>query len=147
LFNHLVEVSGPDYFSIEGTEPIKAFFVQTVKEFGYYGYETKPFSDYLEIETAKGYIPNVFIADVEPMKFSNKTSKFIKKAIKKDGENLILIYGEYDPWTGGGLDKSSRSKARWFVKPEGSHRTRIDNMSYAQRAEIYMLLETLLETN
>lgn len=145
LFTHLIEVSSPDYFSNEGTEPIKAFFVQAVKEFGYYGYDIRPFSDYLKIETAKNYIPRVFIPDVESMKFSKKTSKFINKTIKKDGENLILIYGEYDPWTGGALEESSRSKARWFIKPKGSHRTRIDNMSYAQQAKIYILLETLLE--
>ncbi|MCF8361004.1 MAG: peptidase [Prolixibacteraceae bacterium] len=145
LFNHLISVSGPEYFAKEGIEPIKAFFVQAVKEFGYYGYDTEPFQDYLEIETAEGYIPKVFLNDIEPVEFSDRTSRYIEKAILKDGENLLMIYGENDPWTGGALEKNSQTKAVWFVKPDGSHRTRINNMSYAQQAEIYKLLETLLE--
>ncbi|MDA3816609.1 MAG: S28 family serine protease [Prolixibacteraceae bacterium] len=145
LFNHLLSVSGPDYFSKEGIETIKAFFVQAVKEFGYYGYDTEPFQDYLEIETAEGYIPKVFLSGVEPIEYSNETSEFIEKTIMKDGENLIMIYGENDPWTAGALEENPQTKAVWFVKPDGSHRTRIENMSYAQRAEIYKLLETLLE--
>ncbi|HKK81946.1 MAG TPA: S28 family serine protease [Prolixibacteraceae bacterium] len=145
LFNHLISVSGPGYFAKEGTESIKAFFVQAAKEFGYYGYYTEPFEDYLEIETAEGYIYDVFLNDFEPFEFSDETSRYIEKAILKDGENLIMIYGENDPWTAGALEENSQTKAVWFIKPDGSHRTRIGNMSYAQRAEIYKLLETLLE--
>jgi hypothetical protein len=145
LFDHLVSVSGPDYFSKEGIEPIKAFFVQAVKEFGYYGYDTEPFQNYLDIETAEGYLYDVFLSDFEPFEFSDATSRYIEKAIMKDGENLIMIYGENDPWTAGALKDNSKTEAVWFVKPDGSHRTRVNNMSYAQQAEIYKLLETLLE--
>jgi hypothetical protein len=145
LFNHLMSVSGPEYFAKEGIEPIKAFFVQAVKEFGYYGYDTEPFQDYLDIETDEGYLYDVFLNDFEQLEFSDETSKYIEKAIMKDGENLIMIYGENDPWTAAALENDSQTEAVWFIKPEGSHRTRINNMSYSQQAEIYKLLETLLE--
>jgi hypothetical protein len=145
LFNHLINVSGPDYFSIEGTEPIKAFFIQAVKEFGYYGYNTQPLSEHLSIQSAKGYIPEVFLSGEPSFKYSKKTSKFIEKTIQKGGEKMILIYGENDPWTAGGIVPKKKSKAVRFVLPDGSHRARINNMSYAQRAELYMILEPMLE--
>lgn len=144
LFNHLVSICNPDYFDIDKTEPIKAFFIQAAKEFGYYSYNVKPFQPYLKIKTAKGYLQEVFLSDEQIFKFNKKTSKFINKSIQKDGEHMILIYGGYDPWTAGGIIPKSNSKAVRFVKPKGSHRTRINNMSYAQRAEIYKLLENYL---
>lgn len=145
LFNHLIKVSGPDYFAIEKIEPIKAFFIQAAKEFGYYGYNTKPFADNLSISTSKGYLPQIFLSGEPTLKFSSKTSKFIDKSIQKGGENMILIYGENDPWTAGGIVPKKKSKAVSFILPEASHRARINSMSYAQRAELYMLLESMLE--
>ncbi|MDA3930452.1 MAG: S28 family serine protease [Prolixibacteraceae bacterium] len=144
-FDYLMSISSPDYFALEELEPIKPFFIQTLKEFGYYGYNTKPFEPYLKIESAEDYIEDVFLNTEPDFKYSKKTSKFIKKAIQKDGANVLMIYGEYDPWTAGGIVPKKRSKAVRFVKPRGSHRTRINNMSYAQRSQIYMLLETWLE--
>lgn len=146
LYNHLVKISGPDYFDIEKTAPIKAFFIQAAKEFGYYSYNTKPFKEYLTITSSKGYINEVFLADEPQLKFNKKTSSFIAKTIQKDGENMFLIYGEYDPWTAGGIIPGKKCKAVRFVAPNDSHRTRIKTMSYAQRAELYMLLEPLLES-
>lgn len=145
LFKHLMAVSNPDYFATEKVEPIKAFFIQAVKEFGYYGYDTKPFSPYLTISSAKGYIEEVFLPGEPKFKFNKKTSAFINKAIQKDGENVILIYGENDPWTAGGIVPKSKSRAVRFDQPDVAHRARINRMSYAQRADLYKLLETMLE--
>lgn len=144
-FDYLIKNSGPDYFSIEGTAPIKPFFMQTLQEFGYYGYETKSFEPYLKIPDAKGYIKEVFLKNEPDFSYSNKTSKAIQKAIQKGGKHLLMIYGENDPWTVGAIVPKGKSQAVMMVKPDGSHRTRINNMSYAQQARIYMLLETWLE--
>jgi hypothetical protein len=144
-FNHLISVSNPNYFAKEKIAPIKAFFVQAEKEFGYYGYDIKPFRSYLKIKTAENYIKDVFLPDEPNFKFNKKTSKFITKSIRKEGRHLLLIYGEYDPWTAAAIIPSQGSNAVCFIKPKASHKTRINNMSYAQRASIYILLENWLE--
>jgi hypothetical protein len=144
-FEYLMKLSGPDYFSIEGTAPIKPFFVQSLKEFGYYGYETEPFEPYLRIDNAEGYIKEVFLKNEPEFKYDKKVSKTIQKAVQKGGKHMLMIYGEYDPWTAGAINPKAGSEAVMIVKPAGSHRTRINNMSYAQQAKIYMLLETWLE--
>ncbi len=61
LFQHLIAVSGPGYFSIEGAEPILPFLVQAAKELGYYGYETETLSEYLTIKSAEGYFNRIFL--------------------------------------------------------------------------------------
>lgn len=145
MFEYLISISGPDYFAIQEIEPTKAFFIQTQKEFGYYNYSTKEFEPYLKITSAENYVRKVFLSEEPTFKYSNKTSKFIKKTILKDGDHLLMIYGEYDPWTAGAIIPKGRCRAKMFVKPKGSHRTRISNMSYAQQTDIYILLEQWLE--
>ncbi|MGF7138906.1 S28 family serine protease [Roseimarinus sediminis] len=147
LFKHLVAVSDPGYFSKEQTAPIKPFFIQTLKEFGYYGYATDNFEPYLTIKSADGYIEKVFLNDEPAMSFNKKSAKKISKSLKKNDENLILVYGAWDPWTAAAYIPGKRSDARIFIKPGGSHRTRISNMSYEQRAEIYKLIENALEND
>ncbi len=56
IFNHLIGVSGPEYFSIEGSAGILPFFVQAAKELGYYGYDTEAFENLLVINNADNYI-------------------------------------------------------------------------------------------
>lgn len=145
LFNYLIDCGKPSYFSKEDLSNYKPFFIQALKEFGYYAYNTKPLEPYLNIKTTEGYIKNVFLKDEPSFTYNKKTSKFITKAIQKNGNHMLLIYGEYDPWTAGAVVPKSKSKAVEVVKPKGSHRTRINNMSYAQQSEIYMLLETWLD--
>jgi hypothetical protein len=143
-FEYLVTVSDPDYMSFEGVAPIQAFFVQAEKEMGYYGYDIKPLKPYLKIKDAKGYLSRIFLPAGVNYKFSKKTSTFIQKAIQNDGKHVMLIYGEYDPWTASALKLEGKGKAVKLIIPKANHRIRIGNMPYAQKAEIYMLLETWL---
>jgi hypothetical protein len=143
-FEHLIKICNPDYFSIEGIEPIKAFFIQAAKEIGYYGYDVKPLIPYLKIKDAEGYLNEIFLPENTSFKFSKKTSKFIEKSLQKNGNYVLLIYGEYDPWTASGLVVKPSSTATKIVIPKGSHKSRIATMQYKQKADIYMLLETWL---
>jgi hypothetical protein len=143
-FNHLITVCDPDYFSQTGIAPIQSFFVQAAKEMGYYGYDVKPFKPYLKIKDAEGYMQKLFMPENCQYKFSKKTSSFIEKAINADGKHVLMIYGGNDPWTASALRLKESSKAKKFVIPYAPHSVRINNMPLAQRAEIYMILETWL---
>jgi hypothetical protein len=143
-FEYLISVSDPDYMTFESIKPIQSFFVQAAKEMGYYGYDVKPLKPYLKIKDAKGYLSKIFLPDNVSFKFSKKTSTFIQNTIQNDGNHVMMIYGEYDPWTASSLKLDGKGKAVKIIIPKANHRTRIGNMPYAQKAEIYMLLETWL---
>jgi len=143
-FDHLIKVCDPDYFSIQGIEPTKAFFVQAAKEIGYYGYDVKPLIPYLKIKDAEGYLNKLFLPENTSFKFNKKSSKFIEKSLQKNGNHVLMIYGEYDPWTATGPVVKSSGKAKKIIVPKGSHRSRIASMEYKQKADVYMLLETWL---
>lgn len=142
-FEHLMKVSGPDYFSVPGR--YLSFNMQALRELGYYGYEIDPdFKKYCSISSTKDYLRRLMIPEsmgewrnvsFEPTLY-NKTVEYLKNNDPKH----IFIYGEIDPWTASGvagwLDCSGKQNMRVYVQPRGSHKARIGNMPEDMKAEI-----------
>ena len=99
-----MKVSDPSYFSIEDQENIKTFFVQAARELGYYGYDWKPLKKYLSIKNAEGYLPEIFLPLDLKIKYSKKSAKEVSKFMKKTDEPILLIYGQWDPWSATAFD-------------------------------------------
>jgi len=145
MFNHLMIVSGPSYFAIEGMESIKSFFVQAAHELGYYGYDTKPFKKYLSIKSAKNYLSKIFLPEDLKLKYVAKTSKKVKKFIKTTDSKILFIYGEFDPWSASGFVVPEKDNFLKIVKTGGSHSTRINNLPENQKMKVQQKLEKWLE--
>lgn len=143
LFNHLMAVSDPSYFSIEDQESIKTFFVQAARELGYYGYETKPLKKYLSIKNAEGYLPEIFLPSDLKIKYSKKSAKEVSKFMKHTDEPILLIYGEWDPWSATAFEVYSPNQVK-VVKAGGSHSTRIKNLPADQQKLVKEKLESWL---
>lgn len=145
LFNELVSVVGPDYFSTTGD---LSFFTQAYRELGYYGYDLKPFKQYLSIKSAKNYVRDVMLPpELRSIKFDKTVSRHITNYLKHNDPQMICIYGEIDPWTAAGvtwLDKYKKNNLKVYIKPGGSHSTRIANMPAGQRNEILSTLSQWL---
>jgi len=145
LFQHLMIVSGPSYFAIEGQEGIKSFFVQAARELGYYGYDTKPFQDYLSIKSARNYLETIFLPEDLKIKYNKKTAKQVEKFIKKTNAKILFIYGEWDPWSASGFEVPEKDNFLKIIKPEGSHSTRIKNLPDDQKLQVKEKLEKWLD--
>jgi hypothetical protein len=145
LFNHLLKVSNPSYFAIEKMEGIKSFFVQAARELGYYGYDTKPFKKYLSIKNAEGYLSRIFLPAGLKIKYNKTTAKQVKKFMKNTGEEMLFIYGEWDPWSATAFEVYNPNQVK-IVKPGGSHSTRIGNLPPEQQKLVKEKLEEWLET-
>ncbi|MGN1236323.1 MAG: S28 family serine protease [Bacteroidaceae bacterium] len=147
LFNELVSVVGPEYFSTTGDV---SFFTQAYRELGYYGYDLKPFKPYLSIKSAKNYVRDIMLPpELRNAKFDKTTSRHITRYLKENDPRMICIYGEIDPWTAAGvtwLEKYNKQNIKIYIKPNGSHSTRISNMPPSQRDEILSTLSRWLET-
>lgn len=145
LFNHLIAVSGPSYFAIEGQEGIKSFFVQAAQELGYYGYDTKPYQKYLSIKSAKGYLHDIFIPEGLIIKYNKKTAKQVRKYIETTDSKILFIYGAWDPWSATAFEVPKKSNLIKIEKPEGSHSTRINNLPEHQKKRVKETLENWLD--
>jgi len=144
-FEHLMKVSSPSYFEINDMEKYKSFFVQAARELGYYGYDTKPFRDYLSIKSAKNYIHKIFLPEDLDIKYHKKTAKAVRKFIQTTDARILFIYGEWDPWSATAFEVPDKSNFLKIVKPGGSHSTRINNLPEHQKQEVKAKLETWLE--
>ncbi len=143
-FEHLMIVSSPSYFEINDMEKYKSFFVQAARELGYYGYDTKPFRDYLSIKSAKNYIHKIFIPEELDIKYHKNTAKEVRKFIKNTDARILFIYGEWDPWSATAFEVPDKANFLKIVKPGGSHSTRINNLPENQKQEVKAKLETWL---
>lgn len=147
LFRYLVKTSGPDYFQPVGSSA--PFFAQAAAELGYYGYDVRPFKGLLSIKSAKGYMKKLVVpADAAKLKFSSRLNKDINRYLKNNDPKMIFIYGEIDPWSSVMPDLKyveGKKNMRFYIKPRGSHRTRINNMPADVADEIWSLLSLWLD--
>lgn len=144
LFDHLIDISGPDYFSDD--QPNASFFVQAARELGYYGYDTKPFRKYLTLKDTKGYLAKIMLPEsAGVIQFSPALYQKVYDYLKDNDPKMIFIYGEVDPWsaTHAPIFKGKVNE-QFYFQPRGSHRSRISNMPKEMKAKIQAQLEAWL---
>lgn len=138
LHDYFIKMCGPDYFAAENK--IESFFVQAVKDFGYYGYNIEPFHKYVNAEDIEGYLKRVLLTEeFADVKFDDSNYRFVTDYYTENDPKAIMIYGEVDPWTASGvtwLRDRNKENVKIFIQPGGSHRARILNMPEEMRDEI-----------
>ncbi len=145
IFEHLAKVSSPMYLCDEGVNFFQSFYIQAVHELGYYGYDTKPFKDYLHIKSAKGWLTNLYIPKDVKIKYQAKTAREVKKFIDTTDARILFIYGEWDPWSASAFEVPQKDNFLKIVKPKGSHNARIGNLPEDQKAQVKFKLKEWLE--
>ncbi len=145
LLEHLIEKVGPDYFAIGGDNA--SFFIQAAKELGYYPYDTRPFKGLLDVKSTKDYLRRIFVPEeLRRVKFDKTLYKKMNRYLKENDPKMILVYGEYDPWTapGAGWAAEGKEQMHYFVDPAGSHRARILTLPEPEQKRAIALIEQWL---
>ncbi|MCF8235052.1 MAG: aminopeptidase [Bacteroidales bacterium] len=146
IFDHLISVAGPEYFSIESGEGFLPFFYQAANELGYYGYDMEPFRDYMDITDTDDYLSEIFLPDsISDIEFNYRTNSLVFDYLEEGKPKIIAIYGEHDPWTASGVDVKRKGMIYKFVKENGHHATRISNMPEKQKEKILEVIEEWME--
>ena len=147
IYKHFMAISEPSYFAKGGGN--ESFFVQAARELGYYGYDIRPFKQYLSIKSSKGYLKDLMLPDdAKHIKFDKTLSKKITKFLKKNDPKMVFIYGEIDPWSAAApfwLDTSKKENMHIFVQPRGSHRARINTLPEEMKQEAICIIKGWLE--
>lgn len=142
-FTYFMKISEPNYFSCPSE--FTPFFVQAVRELGYYGYSRKGLSDLCDVKSTHGYLRHLMLPkELQHIKFDKSLYKRTVKYLKRNDPRHIFIYGEVDPWSSSGvspwLDCSKKKNMKIFIQPGGSHKARIGNMPVKMREEIVDIL-------
>ena len=144
LFAYLIKVSDPSYFTIQGSKPYQSFFYQAARELGYYGYDTEPLKDYLSMSTVKGYMNRFMVPVDHPVKYQPETSLKVDKFLKGDARNVMLIYGETDPWSASAAKLNDDPSTIKIIAPHGSHLTRINTLSPTTKADAIAFIRSVM---
>lgn len=145
FFSYLIKICSPDYFDIESGKPTVPFFIQALKQLGYYGYNPRPFKRWMELTDTKGYILRLFMPASMEFTYDPAMSLLVKKYLKNDADKILLIYGENDPWSASAAETRGNKKILKVVQPGGSHHTRIGTLPETQRELVVETLEKWLK--
>lgn len=140
-YKHLIDKCEPSYFAQQ--TPYTSFNVQAMRELGYYGYDTKPFEEYLSIPHAEGYMRRVMIPDsLSYIEFDANLYERVNLFLEENDLPMMFVYGEYDPWSATGVTwLDGKKRIHVFVEPGGSHKARIGTMPEDTQKRIKKILK------
>lgn len=145
LFNHLVDIVGPDYFA--ENQPNVSFFVQAARELGYYGYDTKPFAKYLTIPDSRDYLNRIMLPRdlVDKVAYRPGLYRKVYDFLKDHDPKMIFIYGEIDPWSATRVPQfKGKVNQQVYILPGGSHTARISNMPEEMKERVLIQINKWL---
>ena len=131
LFNHLVDVLWINFFADSYMYYYTPYYYQALKENGYPSYITSHLSDLLEVATDPGAEFFVF-ADVTAT-YNPTVVQDINQWLTTEGNNIIFIYGEYDPWSSAMFEPGNATNALRVIQAEEDHGVKIRDLDEEQR--------------
>lgn len=144
-FEYLAKVVGFYIYSDAGFTAYLPSFYQHMIELGYYGFDLEPVKDLLKIvktATNKRFAPkNVDLT------YNVEYIKKVRDYIENKGNNILYIYGAYDPWGACAPNPKPTVDALKKVLEKGSHAVRIRNFSTKDKQKIYKKLQEWLGKN
>lgn len=112
-----------------GFEP---YYFQAYAELGTPGIDTSHLSDLLTVDfNAIDDLPSV---DFEPV-HDPAMMKSVGTWLATEGEKILFIYGETDPWTAGAFDPGGAKDTYKFVMPGGNHGANITGLTAADQTK------------
>lgn len=142
MFEHLKDVVSLSSYTD------RAFNSTAMKQFatelGYYGYVTKNVIDLLS-EGEDDYPNSAFGPKDADLTFDPTFMEDINKWLLTQGNNIIYIYGENDPWSAPHLEYLGATNAKMFWVKNGNHYSFIRTLSETQQDEVFQTLEEWLD--
>jgi hypothetical protein len=115
------------------------YFFQSGVQFGYPQFKEDHILTLLafpQSDVPKNYVP--YPVD---MTYDPKAMQDVLGWLSSQGERLIFIYGENDPWSAGMVDLGGAKDSYLFVQPDGNHGSRITDLAPADRDAAIAALE------
>ncbi|WP_422361148.1 S28 family serine protease [Reichenbachiella sp.] len=139
-FNYLNGVSGVSNFSDQSYEGGLPSYYQHMRELGYYVMDTVGLSSWL---SQGRYSHRILAPKGVDLTYNGQYMSAVKDYAENQSEQMIWIYGGLDPWGACAVNPKGKSTMK-FVKPDGTHRTRIKDLDSLQQQQIYDSLKVWL---
>ena len=131
LYGFLDDASILYNFSDEGIVAFRPFYVQTANQLGWPAHAEDHLLDLLMFpgaDRAGAYVP-----EIETEWDGGAAMQDLVEWIQADGRQLLLVYGERDPWTAGAPDLGGAQDSFKLVAPGANHEVRIADLDESGR--------------
>ncbi len=140
---HLLKAARPELFEKKFVEANQAFFYQAYTQTGVYELDVAPFKKHLSDTSAFDFTYG--LPDRVDVSFDASAMSDIQTWLKENGDHMMYLYGENDPWTAMAFEPSGKTGAVKLVNPGGNHATHIGNFPGYMRDSIHDVLESWLD--
>ncbi|HLU64643.1 MAG TPA: hypothetical protein VKZ63_00115, partial [Kofleriaceae bacterium] len=129
-----------DYFSDDSIAAYEPYFYQAEAELGYPALPTVHLDDLLETqELARDTLPDGVTVTHDPTAMED-----IDGWVKSEGERLLFVYGERDPWTAGAFELGGAEDSFLLVAPGANHGAGLRDLTGEDQAVAFGALERWL---
>ena len=74
--------------------------------------------------------------------YDGSVTRSVRKWVRERAEHVLLIYGQFDPWSGGAMDEPERPTSARFFVPQANHGAQIGELALADRTRALELAST-----
>ncbi len=71
--------------------------------------------------------------EVELPQYEGYVTRVVRKWVREEAENMLFIYGQYDPWSGGAMDEPEQASSARFFVPGANHGASIGGLDEAEQ--------------
>jgi len=144
--DHLIKVSGIDFFSDRSMTDFASHYYQSGTEMGYYGYQTAKFKGLLKELPTDHNASAVFMPNKMEASWNADLTKKVADWVKRNGNEFIFINGLNDTWSATRVPVYNNLDALWFNMAGQSHGTaRIANMTDDEKTRLKAKVQEWLE--
>jgi hypothetical protein len=136
-FLWLVAINAPDSMSDDQIAFYEPYYYQAYAELGY------PSTEDPHLEGLLQFGPDDYLG-TDPPEIPEYDPTEVESAadwVRDEADELIFLYGEYDPWTAGAFDLGSNQGATRFTVPAGTHQSGLLDLPAVERVAALALLE------
>ena len=137
LFAFHAELGDLAFYGDQEIEEYVPYFYQSETELGYPSLPTANIDDLLETQDLeRDYLPAGVTASYDPGAMDD-----IDAWVQSEGDRLLFVYGESDPWTAGAFDLGDATDSFLYVAPGLNHSASIADLTADDQAGALDALE------
>ena len=140
MISNLNKVADMSWVSDQGIKKFEPFFYEAMHQEGMYGYDIKPFKQWTTYKKDPNFM--FTLPKGVHIKFDPTVVNSVDCFIRHKAHNMMFLVGGADPWGSTSVNLTYQNNCVKFVKPGGSHLTRINNLPEKQKERAIRILKS-----
>ncbi len=143
MIENLNKVADLSWVSDQGIKKFEPFFYEAMHEEGMYGYDITPFKQWTSFTKDPNFM--FTLPKGVHITYNPALMEKIDCFVRHKAHNMMFLVGGSDPWGSTSVNLTYQNNCVKFVKPGGSHFTRINNLPEKQKKEAISILKSWMQ--